>query len=198
MTLILASGSSARRALLAAAGVPCQVIAPLCDEEREKALLRRARPDPVTLALGLAAFKARDLSRAHPDALILGCDQMLALPDGSTIDKARDPDEAAAILRRLSGGRHQLHSAAVILADSEEVWRAVETVTLDMRRLSDAFIAAYLGAEWEHVRHCVGCYRIEGPGVQLFSAIAGTQFAIQGLPLLGLLDFLRGQGVLAT
>ena len=114
------------------------------------------------------------------------------------IDKATDVADAARILRRLSGGTHYLHSAAVMAQGGQPVWRHVERVKMTMRPLSDVFIDGYLAREWEHVCWCVGCYRIEGPGVQLFSAISGTQFAIQGLPLLPLLDFLRVRGVLAS
>ena len=114
------------------------------------------------------------------------------------IDKATDVADAARILRRLSGATHYLHSAAVIAQGGQPVWRHVERVKMTMRPLSDMFIDDYLAREWEHVCWCVGCYRIEGPGAQLFSAISGTQFAIQGLPLLPLLDFLRVRGVLAS
>jgi septum formation protein len=196
MTLVLASQSSSRRALLTAAGVPHEALSPDVDEETEKLRLRAGGADAPALAIGLARYKAEELSRQRPGDLILGCDQTLSLSDGSTIDKATDPADAARILRRLSGDSHYLHSAAAILQAGEVKWSAIETVALKVRSLSDAFIADYLEREWDHVRWCVGCYRIEGPGVQLFAAINGTQFAIQGLPLIGLLDFLRQQGVL--
>jgi len=196
MTLVLASQSSSRRALLSAAGVPHEALSPDIDEEAEKLRLRAQGADAPALAIGLARYKADELSRQRPDDLILGCDQTLSLSDGSMIDKATDLQDAARILRRLSGDTHYLHSAAAVLQAGEVKWSAIEMVALKVRPLSDAFIADYLTLEWEHIRWCVGCYRIEGPGVQLFAAINGTQFAIQGLPLIGLLDFLRQQGVL--
>lgn len=198
MTLILASQSTSRRALLQAAGVPFAAMSPQVDEEGAKEALRAEGHNARQLADALAELKALKLSRKMPGDLVLGCDQTLELDDGGMIDKAVDRDDATRILRRLSGRTHRLHSAAVVAQGGAPVWRVIEPVTLTMRDLSDQFITNYLDQEWDHVRWCVGCYRIEGPGAQLFSRIDGTQFAIQGLPLLGLLDFLRTRGVLTS
>ncbi|MBB6124086.1 Maf family protein [Sphingobium subterraneum] len=198
MTLILASQSASRRTLLQAAGVPFAAMNPQVDEESAKLALRAEGHNARQLADALAELKALKLSRKMPGDLVLGCDQTLELDDGSMIDKAVDQADAAHILRRLSGRTHSLHSAAVIAQGGQPVWRTIERVKLTMRELSDRFIADYCDQEWDHVRWCVGCYRIEGPGVQLFTRIDGTQFAIQGLPLLGLLDFLRVRGVLTS
>ena len=65
-----------------------------------------------------------------------------------------------------------------------------------MRAFGDEFLEAYLAAEGEAVLSSVGAYRLEGPGVQLFARVEGEHSAILGLPLLPLLDFLRGHGVL--
>jgi septum formation protein len=197
MKLILASESTSRRALLGAAGVVFEAVSPLVDEEEAKKALREDGLGARDLADALAELKALKLSRRFPDDLVLGCDQTLSFLDGDMIDKARDRDDARDILKILSGQEHHLHSAAVITHNGQPIWRHVERVKMRMRPLSDDFIDSYLDTEWEQVRWCVGCYRIEGPGVQLFSAISGSQFAIQGLPLLPLLDFLRVSGVLA-
>ncbi|MEZ5656549.1 MAG: nucleoside triphosphate pyrophosphatase [Sphingobium sp.] len=196
-SLILASQSSSRRAMLEAAGVPFEAVSPNVDEDAYKEDLRAQGMNARSLADALAEIKARRLSLRAPGTFILGCDQTLELDDGAMLDKAVDRDDAASILRRLSGSSHKLHSAAVICENGAAIWRQIETAQLTVRPLSDDFIASYLDAEWDQCRWCVGCYRIEGPGAQLFSAIKGTQFAIQGLPLLALLDFLRIRGVLA-
>jgi septum formation protein len=198
MTLILASQSTSRRALLEAVNVPFTAQHPSVDEEAAKAALRADGCDARALADALAELKALKLSRRMPEALVLGCDQTLALDDGTMIDKAIDADDAARILAQLSGRSHFLNSAAVIAQGGAAIWRHIERVKMTVRPLSNAFIADYIAAEWEQICWCVGCYRIEGPGAQLFSAIEGTQFAIQGLPLLPLLDFLRVRGVLPT
>jgi septum formation protein len=67
---------------------------------------------------------------------------------------------------------------------------------MTMRPLPAAFIEDYVARYWEYVRHCVGCYRIEAEGVQLFSSVSGSQFTIIGLPLLPVLDYLRIRGLL--
>lgn len=195
--LVLASGSASRRHMLEAAGIPFEAMTPNVDEDAFKHEFRAQGMDARSLADALAELKARRLSARIPGALVLGADQTLELEGGAMIDKAVDRDDAAAILRRLSGRTHFLHSAAVVCQDGAPVWRQIETARMTVRELSDAFIADYLDREWEECRWCVGCYRIEGPGAQLFAAIRATHFAIQGLPLLGLLDFLRARGVLA-
>ncbi len=196
--LVLASQSSSRRAMLAASGVPHHSVSPTIDEEALKEGLRAEGHTARQLADALAEAKALKLSIRMPGALVLGCDQTLEVDDGAMLDKAVDRADAACILRRLSGASHKLHSAAVICENGVPIWRQIESATLSVRPLSDAFIASYLERDWENCRWCVGCYRIEGPGAQLFSAIKGTHFAIQGLPLLGLLDFLRVRGVVAA
>lgn len=198
MTIILASTSASRRAMLTAAGVPFEALAPGVDEEAAKEGLRADGLSPRALADALAELKALRVSRRAPGALVLGCDQTLVIEDGPMIDKAVDRADAESILRALSGRVHFLHSAAVIAFQGEAIWRHVEKVRMTVRPLSDAFIQSYLDSDWEQCRWCVGCYRIEGPGAQLFSRVEGSQFAIQGLPLLPLLDFLRVRGVLAA
>lgn len=196
--IVLASQSASRRALLAAAQVPFEPLSPGVDEEAAKDSLRADGLDARALADALAELKALKVSRRVPGGLVLGCDQTLSLDDGSMIDKAVDRADAAQILRLLSGRVHHLHSAAVIVLNGEPIWRHVERVRMTVRPLSDAFIDTYLDGDWDQLRWCVGCYRIEGPGAQLFSKVEGSQFAIQGLPLLPLLDFLRVRGVLAA
>ena len=196
--IVLASQSASRRALLQAAGVPFEALSPGVDEDAAKEALRADGLDARALADALAELKALRVSRRVPGGLVLGCDQTLSLEDGSMIDKAVDRADAARILRLLSGRVHHLHSAAVIALNGEPIWRHVERVRMTVRSLSDSFIANYLDQEWEQCRWCVGNYRIEGPGVQLFSKVEGSQFGIQGLPLLPLLDFLRVRGVLPS
>jgi septum formation protein len=196
MRLILASQSSGRRAMLAAAGVPFEALAPGVDEDAAKASL--AELPPRDFADALAELKALRLSTRAPGTLVLGCDSVVALDDGRILDKAADRAQAAEHLRAMSGRRHHLYSAAVIAENGRPVWRFVDRATMHVRPLSDAFIQSYLDAEWEQARWCVGVYRLEGPGVQLFSRIEGSHFTVIGLPLLPLLDYLRTRGVLTS
>lgn len=198
MTLILASQSAGRRAMLTAAGVPHDAMAAGVDEDAAKAALLVDGIGARDLADALAELKAVKLSTRKPGAMVLGCDQTLALDDGQLLDKA--PDRAAAVeqLRALSGRTHSLYSAAVIAEGGRAVWRSVDRAKMAVRPLSDAFIETYLDMEYPNVAGCVGCYRIEGPGAQLFSRIEGSQFTIIGLPLLPLLDYLRTRGLLTS
>ena len=196
--LILASRSQARLAILTAAGVSVEAIAPNVDEESLKEGLKSEGITARNLADALAEAKAVRLSQRAGTALILGADQVLALEDGTMLDKPVDPAEAIAHLKLLSGKKHKLFSAAVIAEAGRPVWRHIDIATLSVRNLSDSFIEQYVEAEWDNIRHCVGCYEIEGRGAQLFSAINGSQFTIMGLPLLHLLDYLRIRGILTS
>jgi septum formation protein len=193
--LVLASRSPARQAMLDAAGVPHRPIAPAIDEDAAKAALRLDGVEARDLADALAELKALRLSQRLPGALVLGCDQVLALEDGATFDKPGSRADAEDQLRRLRGRTHRLLSAAVICEDGRPVWRSIETVALTMRAFSDGFIARYLDAEWPAISGCVGAYRYEGLGVQLFAAVRGSHWAVLGMPLLPLLDYLRVRGV---
>jgi len=194
--IVLASASPARAAMLTAAGVSFEAHAAHVDEAAIKSSLVGERPARVADAL--AELKAVKLSARFGDRLVLGCDQLLVDAGGAVLDKPGDRDGAALQLRRLMGAEHRLISAAVIALGGKPIWRAQATATLTMRPLSDVFIAGYLDREGEAIFGCVGSYRIEALGAQLFTQVEGDHFTIQGLPLLQLLDYLRVRGELAT
>ena len=196
--IILASQSSARRAMLTAAGVAFDAVSAAVDEESAKAALLSEGLAARDMADALAEMKAIKVSSGDGQALVLGCDSVVALEDGAMLDKPRDRAEAATHLRRLSGKRHELVSAAVIAEGGRPVWRVVDRAKMHVRPLSDAFIEQYLDLEWPDIAGCVGCYRIEGLGAQLFSRIEGSHFTVLGLPLLPVLDYLRVRRVLAS
>jgi septum formation protein len=198
MRLILASQSSARRAMLAAAGVSHDAMAAGVDEESAKLALRADGLNARSLADALAEMKAVKLSRKHPTDLVLGCDQVASAEDGTMLDKPESREEARAQLLGLRGTVHRLTSAAVICEGGAPVWRHIDVAKLAMRDFSEAFLDSYLDAEWPAIAGCVGGYRIEGLGAQLFARVDGSHFTILGLPLLPLLDYLRVRGVLAA
>ena len=195
MRLLLASKSAARRRMLEAAGVPFEAVEAPLDEEEAKSRIVPASASE--LAALLAQAKAGSVT-AGPADLVLGSDQVLERDDGTTLSKPGSREEAFDQLHSLSGRTHRLHSAAAILEAGEPAWESTETVTLTMRPLSDEFLSTYLDEEYEAIRWSVGGYRIEGPGVQLFERIEGSHFAILGLPLLPLLAYLRGRGLMAA
>lgn len=196
MRLILASKSSARRAMLEAARVPFEIGSADVDEAAARAGLESAGFDPRGIAEELAQLKALSCAAA-PGDLVLGSDQVLERADGTILAKPASRAEAAEQLRSLAGATHYLHSAAVIAEAGEAVWWHSDTVEMTMRPIGDDYLAAYLDREYEAIRWSVGGYRIEGEGAQLFDRIEGSHFAILGMPLLPLLAYLRERGLLA-
>lgn len=195
-TLVLASQSASRRAMLDAAGVAHEALPALVDEASAKESLLAEGTSPRDLADALAELKALKVSRMAPQALVLGGDSLVALDDGSLLDKPESREQARDHLQRMSGKTHDIYSAAVIAEGGQPVWRFVDRARLHVRPLSESFIESYLDLEWPAIAGCVGCFRIEGPGVQLFSRTEGSHFTILGMPLLPILDYLRTRGVM--
>lgn len=193
--VVLASKSAARRQLLQGAGVPFEAAVSGVDEDAVKIAMLAEGAGARDVADALAEVKALKLSRTRPE-FIVGADQTLEF-EGQLYDKVGTLDAARERLRAMRGKPHKLHSAVVVAKDGAPIWREMATATLTMRPFSDAFLEAYLEQEGAHALDSVGCYRLEGPGAQLFSEIEGDYFAILGLPLLGLLDLLRRHGVIA-
>ena len=191
--LILASGSRTRLMLLQAAGLSVAVQPAAIDEDAVKQQARAEAMPPDAAALRLAGLKAAEVD--DPDALVIGADQILVC-DGHWFDKPVDAAAARTHLQALRGRRHVLLTAVVCRQDGRTVWHHVAAPALRMRPVSDRFIDAYLVLEGEHVLSSVGAYRLEGPGQQLFEEVDGEHAAILGLPMLALLEFLRGHGVL--
>ena len=194
MTLVLASGSASRRAMLDAAGVAYRAVPAQLDERALEQSLGGAPAGDIALALARA--KALAVSRAHPGALVLGSDSLVTIA-GLRFDKPASRTEAAAHLRHFSGQAMQLHSAAALVRDGTLLWQHGEAAVLQVRALSDPFIEQYLDAEWPAVAGCVGVFRIEALGVQLFDSIEGSHFTVLGMPLLAVLGALRRYGALA-
>lgn len=198
MTPILASQSASRRTMLAAAGVDCDSHPAHIDEAAVKQAMLADQRSPRDIADALAELKAVKVSIAFPDRVVLGSDSVMALADGTMLDKPVDRPTAAAHLRLMSGGRHHLISAAVIAEQGRPVWRAVDSASLSVRRLSEDFIERYLDQEWPMIAGCVGCFRIESLGVQLFDRVDGDYFTILGMPLLPVLGYLRTRGAMPS
>ncbi|MBC2670054.1 Maf family protein [Novosphingobium piscinae] len=191
--LILASQSASRQAMLAAAGVPFTAIPARIDERALEAGLGDA-PAPA-IATALAEAKAAAVAALHPGGLVLGSDSLVVCA-GRRFDKPRDRAEAAAHLAWFSGRQLELHSAAALVRDGTVLWSAASRADLAVRSLGSGFVDAYLDHEWPAVAGCVGVFRIEGRGVQLFETIAGDHFTVLGMPLLAVLGALRGLGAL--
>jgi septum formation protein len=190
LALILASTSAIRRQMLDAAGVDYQAVRPAVDEDAVKA----RRSDAAEIASELAAAKAQSIAG---EDWVIGSDSVVSV-DGRLFDKPHGREEAAEHLRFFSGKPMQLTSAVALARGGELDWRHAETAILEVRRLSDAFIADYLDAEWPEVGYTVGVFRLEARGVQLFDRIDGDHFTILGMPLIPLLGALRERQLLAA
>lgn len=192
-TLILASKSASRQAMLDAAGVKFQAIPAEIDERAVEAGLLDASPAEIAEALSVA--KAAALAMIHPERLVLGSDSLVVVED-ERFDKPKSRANAAEHLRFFSGKVLELHSAAALVRGNVCEWSYADVARLQVRSLSDSFIEHYLDHEWPAVGHTVGVFRIEAMGVQLFEDIEGDQFTVLGMPLLPVLGALREQGVL--
>jgi septum formation protein len=194
--LVLASGSSARRALLSGAGLRFSVKVSVVDEEALKIQLLAAKATPIEIAADLASAKAVQVSQSEP-GLVIGADQTLDL-NGALFSKPNSLTDLGNQLAQLRGQRHSLHSAIALARDGQVVWQDVVSAHLTMRDFSDGFLQAYLADHGQDVLGCVGGYKLESAGVQLFDQIDGDYFTILGLPLTGLLGALRQFGVVMT
>lgn len=195
--VILASGSEIRAQLLRNAGVPFeQRVLPVDEAAIRRALEAEGAP-PRDMADVLAEQKALRVAQKRPDALVIGCDQILDF-QGKVLSKPESQEAARDQIAAMAGQRHDLHSAVVIHFEGQPVWRHVARVRMTMRPLSPGYISAYVSRNWDDIRHCVGGYMLEREGVRLFTRVDGDFFAVLGLPLLPLLDHLALRGVIET
>lgn len=195
MRLVLASQSASRRALLTAAGLEFEALPAAVDEATIKESARAEGMAVAEAATLLADAKAARIARKHPDAVIIGADQILVC-EGEWFDKPEDVEAARHHLGRLRNKPHELVTAVVVWREGERAWHHVARPKLVMRDFSDAFLDAYLAREAEFVTQSVGAYRLEGLGLQLMRDIRGEHTAILGLPMLPLLAYLRDSGVI--
>ena len=174
--------------MLGAAGVEFHAVKPDVDEASVKARLN----DPEQIAGELAALKACSVTGGD---WAIGSDSVVSVA-GHLFHKPDSREQAAEHLRFFSDKEMKLTSAVALARAGKLDWRHVETAALHVRELSESFIEGYLDAEWPDVGYCVGVFRLEGRGVQLFDRIEGDHFTILGMPLLPLLDALRERGMI--
>jgi septum formation protein len=192
--LVLASRSAIRRRILTDAGIHHKVTASSVDEDGIKAQMKGAAIGKIAQAL--ADAKALDVAQ-YENGLVIGADQIMALED-NMYDKAKTLPEARERLRQLRGRTHQLIGAISLARNGTILERHISISTLKMRQFTDRFLDEYLELEGENILSSVGCYRLEGPGAQLFERLEGDYFSILGLDLTWLSARLRHHQVLST
>jgi len=193
--LILASKSASRQQMMRGAGLIFEAVAAEIDERAIEAKLSTLYAKPPEIAVELAKAKALQVSALHPDAYVIGSDQVLSL--GSRLfHKPLGMGEAADHIRAMSGKTHHLNCGVAIAFRGNVIWSDVSIAAMTMRVISPAFLQAYLDMAGEGILQSVGAYQFEGPGVQLFDKIDGDFFTILGLPMLKLLAGLRDLGII--
>ncbi len=195
--LVLASSSQSRARLLEQAGVAFSVVPARVDEDSIKDAMLSEAAKHAHIADTLAEIKSLRVSTATPTDLVIGADQILSYA-GRLYSKPVDMDEAGQQLTELSGKTHELITAVCVAKGGQVIWRHIETARMSMRRLSDDFRKEYLLKMGDAALYTVGCYQLEGLGVQLFDKIDGDYFSILGLPMVPLLAFLRNHEVVPT
>lgn len=196
-SLILASSSATRQRLLQAAGLEIVAKPARIDEEQIRIALETEGASPRDIADTLAEMKARKISERHPQAIVIGCDQVLDFK-GKTGGKPASKDSARDQLRAMRGQDHKLLSAVVLYQEAHPQWRHIGQARLVMRDFTDSWLDGYLDRNWDRICHSAGGYLLEEEGVQLFSTVEGDYFTILGLPLLPLLGYLGQRGVIPT
>ena len=191
--LILASASKSRSQMLLNAGVKFSVLAPHVDESTIKSEFSSKTAE--TIAIKLAASKALKISELHPQAFVIGADQMLDC-DGNFFDKPKNCKNAVSHLMAMRGKKHRLTAAVCVVQNGEILWDFTDSVQLTMRNLTDEFIQKYVDDVGADILDTVGAYQLEGLGAQLFTKIEGDYFTVLGLPLLPLLEFLRKKSII--
>lgn len=196
-SLVLASKSAPRRALLEAAGIPLVVDPADIDERAAEAASPKEAARPEGAALLLARAKALEAAKRNTGKIVLGADQTLAL-GSERFSKPKSRDAAREQLKKFSGKTHALHSGIAVVRDDKVLFETVSSAHLTMHKLTDAFLDGYLEAAGDCVTQSVGAYQLESVGVNLFEKIEGDHFTILGMPLMPLLAYFRKAGMIVS
>lgn len=192
--IILASKSSVRQKTLKDAGIEFEAIPSDIDEEvfkQDKSL------DPFTIIKNISKAKAEKVSQEHKKSYCIGADQGLIFKN-ELFSKAKNINELEKRLLKMRGNEHFLANSLHVFKNGKQVWEYQDKVTLQFRGFSDQFIKDYLDKSGESILSSVGGYCFEKMGIQLFEKVKGDYFSILGFPIIPVLSFLRGEGVIQT
>jgi septum formation protein len=184
-TLILASTSSARRALMDGLGLAYRAEPPGVAEDVSPTLSAR---EAVQV---LAARKAKAVHARFPEAWVLGSDQLVEV-QGEVLSKPADRDAARRQLGKLLGQTHDICTGVCLAGPGGHIAEAVEVSRLTFYPVSPEELERYLDlGEWQG---CAGSYRVEGAGQALLARLEGDRTNVQGLPMLIVVRMLRDAG----
>jgi septum formation protein len=184
-TLILASTSSARRALMDGLGLAYRAEPPGVAEDVSPTLSAR---EAVQV---LAARKAQAVHARFPEAWVLGSDQLVEVR-GEVLSKPADRDAARRQLSKLLGSTHDICTGVCLVGPGGHIAEAVEVSRLTFYPVAAEELERYLDlGEWQG---CAGSYRVEGAGQALLARLEGDRTNVQGLPMLIVVRMLRDAG----
>ena len=186
---ILASNSASRFRLLKNAGLNFTKIIPLCNEESIKKKLIKKSINKKTFPKILAKEKALSVSFKNPNQLVVGSDTVIIF-EGSIINKANSIEDAKKKLKKLSGNKHQIISAASVCFKKKQIWSTQQTSTVHIKKINQKYIDSYLKNTGKEILSSVGCYQLEKLGPQVIESINGDFFNVLGFPLFPFLSFL--------
>jgi len=187
--ITLASASGIRKKILQDFGFVVKVLPANIDEQLVKDSLIKEDADSFHVSRALAELKAKKISTQNPDELVLGADQVLDC-EGKIYDKPKDLEDAKKLLLVLNNRKHSLFSSICLYKNGTNNWIHTERLDLTMRQYTENFFDDYLNKLGLDTIQRYGVYQIEGTGRQLFHKIEGDEYAVMGMPVKALIDFL--------
>ncbi len=187
--ITLASASGIRKKILQDFGFVVKVLPANIDEQLIKDSLIKEDADSFHVSRALAELKAKKISTQNPDELVLGADQVLDC-EGKIYDKPKDLKDAKKLLLVLNNRKHSLFSSICLYKNGTNNWIHTERLDLTMRHYTENFFDDYLNKLGLDTIQRYGVYQIEGTGRQLFHKIEGDEYAVMGMPVKALIDFL--------
>ena len=187
--ITLASASGIRKKILQDFGFVVKVLPANIDEQLIKDSLIKEDADSFHVSRALAELKAKKISTQNPDELVLGADQVLDC-EGKIYDKPKDLEDAKKLLLVLNNRKHSLFSSICLYKNGTNNWIHTERLDLTMLHHTENFFDDYLNKLGLDTIQRYGVYQIEGTGRQLFHKIEGDEYAVMGMPVKALIDFL--------
>ena len=188
--IILASKSKVRKNILEKNNINIKVEPSNVDEDVVKKSLLKENNSPEIISKNLAELKANKVSQKKNNFLVLGADSVIDL-NGELISKPESREEAAEILNKLNGKKHNLISSVCISKNGSMIWNYTDKAELTMKNMTNKDLKDYLSKIPDEALYAYNVYQIEGEGKNLFSNIKGDENTIMGLPIKKIKEYLN-------